>query len=712
MRDGYVDQKESIGTRFQGCIEKSIEKIAYRFMEENPPEPFMLYTYDKNGVSYTKEGKLKFLFDSWFPNAGQGEIGVAAGDFLSHEEKESRFSFLGAGESKIFLNERNVLEIEGRKRATFTVKLKKGWNRLLILTTKASGFSCVLENLMPQWEPYFYKIPFGPGKGEAGYSYGLLEKEMEIKKVPEDMQWYPLEQSPKFPGRDGEDWYFWSSHKIDRKEPEISWKKMLQKIHEIQKAHPEIEKIFINGREAKEKSCFQPGEICQITWFCKNTEGEDDRGHWRTLLKDEFWQFPLKTQGNPGRFLLLGPLGKQEKKLLECWQPGETDFLQLPFRLGEKSVFWKLAYEGKVIRPYVQAPFYGRWTYPLGVTLYGIWKTGIVLKNKNFTDYVLNFVKQIVLADAYGVYDRENYGFPGINQQLLWLDALDDCGSFGSCMLECVREVRGRAEWKDFVEAAEKIAHRIFTYMMYEQPRNPDGSFKRRDETMWVDDLYMSIPFLIRYGTLFRKQEAFQEAIKQLLLYRKRFYFRPEGMEEGACIFSHIYKAGEERANEIPWSRGNGWILFSLSEVFEFLDCETEICRELRSFYLEFVKGCLRFQDENGFWHQIIDEDTTYPEISGTAMFLCAMARGVQNGILPPTELERCKKAVESAWKGIIEKAVDKSGNLYGVCQGSGCSYEREYYRKLMWKKNDTHGIGIVLLAGTEIKKMREGVKA
>ena len=32
--------------------------------------------------------------------------------------------------------------------------------------------------------------------------------------------------------------------------------------------------------------------------------------------------------------------------------------------------------------------------------------------------------------------------------------------------------------------------------------------------------------------------------------------------------------------------------------------------------------------------------------------------------------------------------------------------------RKLMWKKNDTHGIGIVLLAGTEIKKMREGVKA
>ena len=93
MRDGYVDQKESIGTRFQGCIEKSIEKIAYRFMEENPPEPFMLYTYDKNGVSYTKEGKLKFLFDSWFPNAGQGEIGVAAGDFYRMRKRRADFLF-------------------------------------------------------------------------------------------------------------------------------------------------------------------------------------------------------------------------------------------------------------------------------------------------------------------------------------------------------------------------------------------------------------------------------------------------------------------------------------------------------------------------------------------------------------------------------------------------------------------------------------------
>ena len=53
------------------------------------------------------------------------------------------------------------------------------------------------------------------------------------------------------------------------------------------------------------------------------------------------------------------------------------------------------------------------------------------------------------------------------------------------------------------------------------------------------------------------------------------------------------------------------------------------------------------------------------------------------------------------------EKAIDRKGNLYGVCQGSGWSYEREYYRALEWNFNDTHGIGIVMLAGVETDRLK-----
>ena len=43
---------------------------------------------------------------------------------------------------------------------------------------------------------------------------------------------------------------------------------------------------------------------------------------------------------------------------------------------------------------------------------------------------------------------------------------------------------------------------------------------------------------------------------------------------------------------------------------------------------------------------------------------------------------------------------------FYGVCRGSGFSFSRAYYRSLSWNFNDTHGIGIVMLAGVEYLRL------
>lgn len=55
-----------------------------------------------------------------------------------------------------------------------------------------------------------------------------------------------------------------------------------------------------------------------------------------------------------------------------------------------------------------------------------------------------------------------------------------------------------------------------------------------------------------------------------------------------------------------------------------------------------------------------------------------------------------------------MEYAVDRQGNLYGVCRGSGWSYDRTYYASLWWIFNDPHGTGIVILAGTEYDKIEK----
>jgi hypothetical protein len=57
----------------------------------------------------------------------------------------------------------------------------------------------------------------------------------------------------------------------------------------------------------------------------------------------------------------------------------------------------------------------------------------------------------------------------------------------------------------------------------------------------------------------------------------------------------------------------------------------------------------------------------------------------------------------------LTRKSIDKKGNVYGVCGGSAYSFTSEYYKKdLQTRLNDTHGIGIVLLAGIEVMKLKE----
>ena len=72
-------------------------------------------------------------------------------------------------------------------------------------------------------------------------------------------------------------------------------------------------------------------------------------------------------------------------------------------------------------------------------------------------------------------------------------------------------------------------------------------------------------------------------------------------------------------------------------------------------------------------------------------------------GLKPEKHQTRIIESLKRAWKGLTETVIDRHGNLYGVCQGSGFSFSRAYYRTLSWKYNDTHGIGIVMLAGCEI---------
>ncbi|MFC3340843.1 glycoside hydrolase family 105 protein [Paenibacillus abyssi] len=404
---------------------------------------------------------------------------------------------------------------------------------------------------------------------------------------------------------------------------------------------------------------------------------------------------PVSIQGTDDVWLYLGPFENTEEPFIDRLCTMDTRFEN-----GKGGVYWQLDAPGMVIRPYLENKLFGKWNYPLGVTLYGLLQTGLELGSTKYADYVLDHIELCASYDQYALWDKEQYGAAPINQQLSAIDSLDDCGSFGATMLLAMNE----RELKGAREAADRIAD----YISRIQDRLPDGALYRAHgstdmmkDTMWCDDLYMSTPFLCRYYQLTGDRTYLDDAARQFLLYKKYLFMPEHG------YMSHIYDFKFGKQTGIPWGRGNGWVLFSLTELLAVLPQEHELKEELLAFFRELCEGYLRLQGKTGMWYQVLTMPASYEETSCTSMFIYAFSRGIRYGWLKKAELYI--EAVLSAWEGMTRIAIDSQGNIYGVCRGSGYSFSPLYYKdELTWNLNDTHGIGIVMLAGIEVIKMRK----
>ena len=110
----------------------------------------------------------------------------------------------------------------------------------------------------------------------------------------------------------------------------------------------------------------------------------------------------------------------------------------------------------------------------------------------------------------------------------------------------------------------------------------------------------------------------------------------------------------------------------------------------------ELAEGVSAYQDEGGMWHQVLSRPDSYAETSATAMFVLCLARAVTLGVLKDS---RFRTAVERGAAALLRCCVDRDGNVYGVCKGSGCSMDADYYMGLETAFCDDHGTGIVLSA-------------
>ena len=329
-----------------------------------------------------------------------------------------------------------------------------------------------------------------------------------------------------------------------------------------------------------------------------------------------------------------------------------------------------------------------RWGYPWGVTLYGLLRVAEVTGEEGIAQFVLRHNEIAARHYDYLRWHKRVFGKSGKPaglSALVRLSCLDDCGSMGSQVIEGLLNHGAEA-----APETREMLQIIADYITHRQSRLPDGSLCR-GRTLWIDDLYMSVPFLARWGTYTQQAGYWDDAARQVITFASR-------MQDEDGLWFHGYYERKNQPSPYKWGRGNGWAMLATVAALDQLPEDHAERPRLLAILRRHIEGLKRVQAPSGLWRQVLDHEDFWEETSCSGMFAFSIARACNRNWIDRGDLSVARRAFEAlkgrvAWDGVV----------LGTCAGTGVSRSLEYYRKRPQPINDGHGPGPVMLAGAEL---------
>jgi rhamnogalacturonyl hydrolase YesR len=332
-------------------------------------------------------------------------------------------------------------------------------------------------------------------------------------------------------------------------------------------------------------------------------------------------------------------------------------------------------------------------SYEWGVTYTGMLEAGAATGDKKFTDYTINRLSYIGNAVAgFKNYLKTAPSAVTPVKSVLTPEALDDAGSMAAAMIKAVRTGAVKADMRPIID-------NYISYILTKQFRLSDGTLARnrpQPNTLWLDDLYMSLPALVQMGVLTGDSKYFDEAVKQYQLFSKRM-FNPE-----RGLFMHGWVQDMDPHPQFHWARANGWAILTNIELLDALPRGHPGRAILKELLKKHAAGLAQRQDATGFWHQLLDRNDSYLETSATAIYAYCFARAINKGWL---DAKAYGPATLLAWNAVSTKVNDK-GQVEGTCVGTGMGFDPAFYYYRPINNYAAHGYGPLLLAGAEVYRM------
>jgi rhamnogalacturonyl hydrolase YesR len=332
-------------------------------------------------------------------------------------------------------------------------------------------------------------------------------------------------------------------------------------------------------------------------------------------------------------------------------------------------------------------------SYEWGVTYTGMLEVGAATGDKKYTTYTtnrINFISEVVTNYKSLLKSNKLDNYPV--RSVIEPKALDDAGSIASAMIKAQRTGLIKSDLRPVID-------NYLNYIMTKEFRLTDGTLARnrpQPNTLWLDDLYMSLPAVVQMGVLTGEKKYFDEAVNQYQLFSKRMFNNEKG------VYMHGWVQDMEPHPQFHWARANGWGLMTKVEILDVLPENHPGRAQILEMFKKHVKGLAAYQDGTGFWHQLLDRNDSYLETSATAIYAYCIARGINKGWI---DAKAYGPMALLAWNAVSTK-VNAKGQVEGTCVGTGMGFDPAFYYYRPINNFAAHGYGPVLLAGAEIYKM------
>ncbi|MDR3724909.1 MAG: glycoside hydrolase family 88 protein [Terracidiphilus sp.] len=385
--------------------------------------------------------------------------------------------------------------------------------------------------------------------------------------------------------------------------------------------------------------------------------------------------------------------------------------LQILFSLGavlhaQQTARWSTAMAATVMQRNTGLPGQSltRWSYWKGYTLDGIEMLWLSTGDDRYLNYIRLQIDPYIGKDGHLV-----------NVSLNGLDGFMS-GNIVVGLYEHTRDPRYR-------QAAEDLRLAMTGF-----PRNSDGGFwhhKQLDGQMWIDGVFMGQMFLLRYGqSIGDRKECFDEAIKQITVFARHAHKKRTGLYDHAwtansaaskVVGGHGQTWADPATGLSPevWSEGLGWYALVTAEALARIPAGYPGREKVLKIYTELAAGLRNYQDAaTGGWYVVVDKPKAvgnWIDPSGSAMFVYALERGIEMGIL---DKRKYAPVVARGYQSITHSARMSSNGEVDVMDGcDGLCVQAGYgdYIRCKRQPNAKEAVASFLWATAIVEKPRAG---